>query len=276
MEIGREILEKCSGVPLAIRTIGCLLYSKTIGSKWLSFKNNKLSKLPQTKTGILPTLKLSYDQLPSHLKHCFAYYSLFPKDYEIDKSTSINLWIAQGFIKLLDQNQCLEDVGHKYFMDLLLRSFFQKAKMDEFGNVTRCKIHYLMHDLAISVAGSQITTLGYKEKNIDEKTRHVSVAYDIYFSVVIPSSLCKASRIQTLLCLNDNYSMETLDCDEIFSSFKFLQMLDLRGRGYDFVPSSICKLKHLRCLNLPGNKKLKKLPDSITTLQNLQTLRLPL
>jgi hypothetical protein len=48
----------------------------------------------------------------------------------------INLWIAQGFIKLLDQNQCLEDVGHEYFMDLLWRSFFQEAKMDEFGNVT--------------------------------------------------------------------------------------------------------------------------------------------
>ena len=274
MAIGREILEKCSGVPLAIRTIGRLLYSKTTELEWLSFKNNKLSKLPQTETGILPTLKLSYDQLPSHLKRCFAYCSLFPKDYEIDKSTLINLWIAQGFIKLLDQNQCLEDVGHEYFMDLLWRSFFQEAKMDEFGNVTRCKIHYLMHDLAISVAGSQITTLGYKEKDIDEKTRHVSVAYDIDFSVVIPTSLCKASRIRTLLCLNDNYSMETFDCDEIFSSFKFLRMLDLCGRGYDSLPSSICKLKHLRCLNLSGNKKLKKLPDSITTLQNLQILRL--
>jgi hypothetical protein len=68
MAIGRDILEKCSGVPLPIRTIEHLLYSKTIELEWLSFKNNKLSKLPQTETGILPTLKLSYDQLPSHLE----------------------------------------------------------------------------------------------------------------------------------------------------------------------------------------------------------------
>jgi Leucine-rich repeat (LRR) protein len=68
--------------------------------------------------------------------------------------------------------------------------------------------------------------------------------------------------------------METFDFDEIFSSFKFLRMLDLRGRRYDSMSSFICKLKHLRCLNLSGNKKLKKLPDSITTLQNLQILSL--
>ena len=35
---------------------------------------------------------------------------------------------------------------------------------------------------------------------------------------------------------------------------------------------SISTLKHLRCLNLRGNKKIKKLPDSICDLQNLETL----
>ncbi|XP_059439281.1 putative disease resistance protein RGA4 [Corylus avellana] len=102
--IGREILEKCLGVPLAIRTIASLLHSKNPETEWLSFKNNELSKMSQKENDILPTLKLSYDQLPSHLKHCFAYCSLLPKDYKIDRSTLIKLWIAQGFVKLSDQN----------------------------------------------------------------------------------------------------------------------------------------------------------------------------
>jgi hypothetical protein len=150
--IGREILEKCLGVPLAIRTIGSLLHSKNSETEWLSFKNNELSKISQKENDILPTLKLSYDHLPSELKHCFAYCSLFPKDYWIRKSRLIHLWIAQGFIKLRDKNQCLEDVGHEYFMDLLWRSFFQEAEMDEFGNIVQCKIHDLMHAIAISMA----------------------------------------------------------------------------------------------------------------------------
>ncbi|XP_059439327.1 putative disease resistance protein RGA4 [Corylus avellana] len=125
--IGREILEKCLGVPLAIRTIGSLLRSKNPETGWLSFKNNELSKISQNESDILPTLKLSYDHLPSHLKNCFAYCSLFPKDHKIDRSTLIKLWIAQGFVKLSDQDRCLDDVGHdghEYFMDLLWRAFF--------------------------------------------------------------------------------------------------------------------------------------------------------
>jgi hypothetical protein len=137
--IGREILQKCSGVPLAITTIGSLLRLKNSEREWLNFKNDELSKIPQNETDILPTLKLSYDQLQSHLKHCFSYCSLFPKDYDIKRSTLIQLWITQGFVKS-DQRRCLEDIGNEYFMDLLRRSFFQEAETDEFGNVTRCKM----------------------------------------------------------------------------------------------------------------------------------------
>jgi hypothetical protein len=132
--LGKEIVRKCSGVPLAISTIGSLLGSKNSEADWVYFKDNELSKISQNENDILPTLKLSYDHLPSHLKHCFAYCSLFPKDYEFDTSNLIRLWIAQGFVKSSDQNQCLEDVGNEYFMDLLGRSFFQEAEMDEFGN----------------------------------------------------------------------------------------------------------------------------------------------
>lgn len=45
------------------------------------------------------------------LKHCFAYCRLFPKDCKINVQTLINLWMAQGFIKLKVSCQCLEDIG---------------------------------------------------------------------------------------------------------------------------------------------------------------------
>ncbi|XP_059451669.1 putative disease resistance protein RGA3 [Corylus avellana] len=270
--LGKEIVKKCSGVPLAITTIGSLLGSKNSEAEWVSFKKNELSKLSQNVSDLLPTLKLSFDHLPSHLKQCFAYCSLFPKDYVFCEKELVQLWIAQGFVKSCDdESRCLEEVGTEYFMDLQWRSFFQEALTTMSGLMNKCKMHDLMHDLAISVAGSGslMATLGDKETNLDEKTRHLSllIGYDKPIS-----SLCEASRIRSFLFLK-NY-MYKIDCDAIFSSFKFLRMLDLWRRDLDYVPSSIGELKHLRCLNLSSNKNIKKLPDSITRLQNLQTLGL--
>jgi hypothetical protein len=267
--IGRDIIQKCKGVPLAITTIGSLLCFKNPETKWLNFKNNELSKIPQNETDILPTLKLSYDQLQSHLKHCFAYCSLFPKDYKFERSTLIWLWIAQGFVKSSDQHRCLEDVGNEYFMDLLWRSFFQEAETNEFGTITRCKMHDLMHDLAIYEAGSLITTFNDRERNFDEKTRHVSIGN----ALSITTSLCKASGIRSFFCLTHDYLGDESYYEAIVSSFKFLRTLVLRHQGkLYFVPCCIGNLKHLRYIDLSYSIHLKKLPDSITELQNLQTL----
>ncbi|KAL4601285.1 hypothetical protein ACB092_11G261000 [Castanea dentata] len=278
VNIGEEILKKCAGIPLAIRTIGGLLYFKKSEIEWLSFKDNDISKIPQNENDILPTIKLSYDYLPSHLKQCFAYCSLFPKDCEINKSSLINMWMAQGFITLYDEKQCLKDVGHEYFMDLLWRSFFQEVKKDEFGNISKFKIHDLMHDIAIQVTGSESITIYSKEKDIDEKTRHVSFGDMLHSSSKIPISLSKARRIRTfLLPCQLGYVASNLDSStfsEIIASFKFIRLLDLHKMGIKTIPSSIKKLKHLRYLDLSMNEGIEMLPNSIVKLYNLQTLKL--
>ncbi|KAF3945659.1 hypothetical protein CMV_027986 [Castanea mollissima] len=278
VNIGEEILKKCAGIPLAIRTIGGLLYFKKSEIEWLSFKDNELSKIPQNENDILPTLKLSYDYLPSHLKQCFAYCSLFPKDCEINKSSLISMWMAQGFITLYDEKQCPKDVGHEYFMDLLWRSFFQEVEKDELGNISEFKIHDLMHEIAIQVTGSESTTIDSKEKDIDEKTRHVSFGDILHSSSEIPISLSKARRIRTFLlpCQPEYYSRRSNDSisSEIIASFKFIRLLDLHNMGIKTIPSSIKKLKHLKYLDLSMNEGIEMLPNSIVKLYNLQTLKL--
>ncbi|XP_075646349.1 disease resistance protein RGA2-like [Castanea sativa] len=270
-EIGKEIVRKCRGIPLAIKTIGSLLCFKN-SDEWLSFVNKEFSKLDQEENDILPTLKLSYDHLPSHLKQCFAYCSLFPKDYEFEENELIRLWMAQGFIRLSGQNQCLEDVGHEYFMELLWRSFFQEDRRSKF------KIHDLMHDLAILVAGLESTTFEINGKNIEEKTYHVSFGFELDSSEQIPTSLLKASRIRTFLLpcqriISNKMVWNESTCDAFVSSFKFLRLLDLNCTDIRSVPRSIGKLKHLRHLDLSYNE-IKMLPNSITRLQNLEVLNL--
>uniref|UniRef100_A0A2N9HQU2 Uncharacterized protein n=1 Tax=Fagus sylvatica TaxID=28930 RepID=A0A2N9HQU2_FAGSY len=76
VEIGKQIVKKCSGVPLAVRTLGSLLHSKTDDRDWISIRDDEIWQLEQKDNYILPALRLSYDQLPSYLKQCFAYCSL--------------------------------------------------------------------------------------------------------------------------------------------------------------------------------------------------------
>ena len=155
-EIGKEIVQKCAQNPLAIRSIGSLLYFKNSEKEWLSFKNSELHKITQQeKSGIFLILKLSYDHLPSQLKQCFAFCALFPKDFKIRVEVLIQLWIAQGFIYLPDRTRCLKDVGREYFMELLWRLSFQDIQRDVYGDIETCKMHDLIHDLAQLVAGDE-------------------------------------------------------------------------------------------------------------------------
>ncbi|KAL4600998.1 hypothetical protein ACB092_11G239900 [Castanea dentata] len=272
-KIGMEILERCKGVPLAIRTIGSLLYFKNTEKEWLSFKDSELSKVPQKENDILPTLRLSYDHLPSYLKQCFAYCCLFPKDYEIHKPTLIQMWMAQGFIRPLNQNQCLEDVGQEYIMNLLWRSFFQEVEKDGRGNILHFKMHDLMHDLAKLVAGSYNTTCNSEKEIIDEKILHASFGRKSLSQ--IPTSLFKASRIRTFMVQGQSRDLHKSIYDsKIVASFKFIRLLDLHRMGIITVPNSIGKLKHLRYLDLSGNNAIRMLPSTITRLHNLQTLKL--
>ena len=124
LEIGKEIVEKCKGVPLAVKTLAGLLYSKLDECEWKFIRDNEIWHLEQNEGDILPALRLSYNQLPLHLKQCFAYCSLFPKDYEFFSIELIQFWMAHGALQS-HENKELEDIGDLYIKELLSRSFFQ-------------------------------------------------------------------------------------------------------------------------------------------------------
>ncbi|XP_059641932.1 putative disease resistance protein RGA3 [Cornus florida] len=298
VEMGQEIVKKCAGVPLAIRVLGSLLYSKDTENEWLNFKNKDMAKIAQEENIILPMLKLSYDHLPSYLKQCFAFCRLYPKDHEIDKQQLIQLWSAHGFILLSNANEDLEDVGDLYFRNLLRRSFFQDESKDKLGNIISCKLHDLMHDLAVLVAGSESSTvlvaaseswrMNLDSKDVSPRTCHVSFDSKIHGSSEweIPAPLLGNIKIRTFFLPAQGrgfYSDTNLFTYRrkdnsvyvtIVSNFQRLRVLDLHCLEMKTLPSCIGKLRHLRYLDISGNQDINALPNSITKLQNLQTLKL--
>ncbi|XP_030441181.1 putative disease resistance RPP13-like protein 1 [Syzygium oleosum] len=96
--LGEKIVIKCKGLPLAVKTLGGLLRADVNPHEWEAISNSRIWDLPVDRNEILPSLKLSYLHLPSHLKRCFAYCAIFPKDYEIERDELIHWWMAEGLV----------------------------------------------------------------------------------------------------------------------------------------------------------------------------------
>ena len=69
------------------------------------------------------------------------------------------MWIAEGLIQSYDERKSLEDIGNEYFNDLMWMFFFEDVKKDSDGNVTECRMHNLIHDLARSISGNEFVIL---------------------------------------------------------------------------------------------------------------------
>ena len=75
-KVGREIVGKCKGLPLAAKIIGSFLRLKRTREDWKNILDSELWKLEFEK-GIFPPLLLSYNDLPFMLKQCFLYCAIF-------------------------------------------------------------------------------------------------------------------------------------------------------------------------------------------------------
>ncbi|KAK9689209.1 hypothetical protein RND81_09G043500 [Saponaria officinalis] len=215
----------------------------------------------------MSVLKLSYDYLPSALKQCFAYCSLFPKDYEFKNTELVRLWMAQGYVEPLKESLGMEeDVADQYFLELLRRNFFQDVKENVTNDIIRCKMHDLVHDLAQHVAGGESIVVKGTAAQFTNRLVHANLCGGEMLSEV-PQSLLVARNLRSLLLKGFSISSSTIK--ELFLKFGSLRALE--SCSIEIVPESIGRLRHLRYLNLSGSP-IEFLPSGITKLDNLKTL----
>ncbi|KAL2348894.1 hypothetical protein Fmac_002894 [Flemingia macrophylla] len=219
-------------------------------------------------------LMYSYYEIGEGFPHqCFAYFSLFPRDFLFDAERLIHLWMAEGFL-------VSEETGRQYLMDLVGRSMLQDVKVDDFCQVGSFRMHPLMHDIAISVADWKDIIVDPNGFKVHREVSRVSFDLSLDFPGGIPAPLsAKAKRLKTLLFFANTRSQLPRDLKmsevlvNIFKSFKNLQVLNLRDLKITTVPRSIGKLKDLKYLDLSQNN-METLPSSIAKLSNLETLKL--
>ncbi|TYG77409.1 hypothetical protein ES288_D03G192800v1 [Gossypium darwinii] len=265
VRIGEGIVQKCKGVALAVKTLGSLLCSTSVQHDWELVRDSELWKLKQEENDILPALKLSYDHLPWYLKQCFAFCSVFPKDFEFNPPYLIPLWMANGFLQSPYENEEPEDIGNRYVQELLSRSFFQQVE-DKFFTFT-FRMHDLVHDLALSVVQNEENSCNhYSTGNV----RHLWFDLSKQDASQLPNNL---GCLQSLFLLDEKGKVDNESLiAEVISRSKHLRVLDLSDCSLEQLPNNTSSLKQLRFLSIGSIGNIKRLPNSICNLQSLQTL----
>ncbi|TYH21172.1 hypothetical protein ES288_A04G021700v1 [Gossypium darwinii] len=260
-EIGENIVRRCNGLPLAAEAIGSLLRTVTDHSEWEKVYESEMWDLPEDTCGLIPALRLSYHYLPPHLKRCFEYCSIFPKDYEFEEEEIILLWRAEGFLQSKAKIQ-----------DKVSRSFFQISSKDK----SRFVMHDLMNDLAQLVAGEICCRLeGEKQQKFSHRSRHSSyVSDDRYHIVKKFEAFYQMTSLRTFLPVlhrRSHFYLTSVVLEDLLPRLSYLRVLSLRGYEIYDLPDFFENLKHLRYLNF-SSTDINCLPDSLCTLYHLETL----
>ncbi|KAF6164897.1 hypothetical protein GIB67_017100 [Kingdonia uniflora] len=157
------------------------------------------------------------------------------KDEKIRKDFLIKMWMSQGFLTSKGKRE-LESIGAEYFDILAMRSFFQDFIRDVEGNITKFKMHDIVHELA------QILTQNECLLMENDEFKNSKVCHLTAWKLRDANFIFSANNIRTL------------------------------RRGEESILGLFHQLTCLRVLDLSYGFELKQLPETITNLYNLQTL----
>ncbi|PHT73943.1 hypothetical protein T459_21220 [Capsicum annuum] len=272
-KIGRYIAHRCQGLPLAVVAIGGLLsaMSKETGS-WKTVAEKVGSLVTSDTMDCLSILSLSYNHLPQYLKPCFLYMGVFSKNREIPVWKLIRLWIAEGFIKKVEDKN-LEDVAEENLRELVDRSLVLAGKWNSLGKLKTCKMHDLVRDMCLREARNEnfihfTTRYGHDclLENINGLRRLVVFSnYEPYIFYGYPSEPC----IHMPLTRSVFFIYPYYDYVLVRTDFRLLRILDVCFNSYLCNSEAISELVHLRYLTCPFFYGLEK---SICKLWNIQFL----
>ncbi|CAD6255619.1 unnamed protein product [Miscanthus lutarioriparius] len=279
-EASEKILHKCGGVPLAIITMASLLVGKS-RNDWFEVCNSPGFYGGRDNRQVDDTewiLSLSYYDLPSHLKTCLLYLSVYPEDCVIEKKSLIWKWVAEGFIEKKTGTSLFQR-GEEYFHQLINRSMIQGVESQVDGTIHRCRVHDMVLDLIRGLAGEEnFMTISNEDGGTSSRHKVCRLAHHnriLLLGQSRPNSHRDTTQLRSLVAHR---------CDirgwVLHPSLKLLRVLALErctsSDNFEYDRHGLehlGNLVHLRYLGLRGTK-VRELPEAIGALKLLQTLDL--
>ncbi|XP_031113645.1 disease resistance protein RPP13-like isoform X2 [Ipomoea triloba] len=155
--IGRPVVEKCKGLPLAIIVVAGLFSKLITLDEWKNTANALSSSSATTLDDVECSriLSLSYNHLSHNLKACFLYLGVFPEDHEINANDLARLWLAEGLVKAFE-NENFDVVANRYMQELMDRNLIILSKLSCCGRkIKRFRMHDLLHAFCMREAQNE-------------------------------------------------------------------------------------------------------------------------
>ncbi|KAJ9553995.1 hypothetical protein OSB04_018040 [Centaurea solstitialis] len=273
-DLGKQIAQKCYGLPLALVVIAGILHKKDkTRSLWEKVEEKVNTYVAMEPDQCMDVLALSYDHLPYYLKACFLYFGVFPEDFEIPVRKLIHIWVAEGFIQQIGDASA-EEMAEENLQDLVDRNLILVEKRRANGGIKTCRIHDMLHDMCIKQAEEEDF---FKEiKGSEPSSYRKSVGSPVFRRLCVHSGVSNylsskpdSPHVRSFLC---HAKKETVMAPNLIGdfpgSFLLLRVLDVRPISFSRFPS--IQLVHLRYVAVSGTFKV--LPAAISNLWNLQTL----
>ncbi|KAL8026986.1 hypothetical protein ABFX02_14G065600 [Erythranthe guttata] len=250
---GKEIANKCKGLPLAIKTLASVLRFKNTLEEWGSVLSSEIWKLEEVEDDLFRHLFLSYNELSPALKRCFSYCAVFHKDTRIDVEELIERWMAMGYLgsNADDDDDDWKVRGRGYFDNLAACSLFQGFKKDGRKKIKSFMMHDIVHDFA--------QFLRKDVGSIRTKKTSCRTCNSLLVSKVEKYRTCLFDRKEVV-------DPHVGDCQTR------VRLLGLKNCSLQDIPKEIEKLIHLRWLDLGYNEFSGDDLKSICKLYNLQFL----
>ncbi|XP_022684930.1 disease resistance RPP13-like protein 4 isoform X1 [Setaria italica] len=267
--IGMEIVKRCDCLPLAVKILGGLLRRKSrTRHDWMDVSSHDTWSTTGIDEDINKAVYLSYEDLPSHLKQCFVYCSLIPKDKLIIREAIVQHWIAAGHVHNKMSYKAPEKLGEEYYNELVSRNLLEPDK--SYYGIQACSMHdvvrsfaqYIIKDEGILISDG----LDANRTLSTAKLRHLSISN----KAVGHGTLQKQALLRTLMLFG---SSTTVELKNLLNNTSCLRVLHLVDVDPVELPDSICHLKHLRHLCI-DNASISTIPRDIGNLKFLQALEL--
>ncbi|KAK2651513.1 hypothetical protein Ddye_011378 [Dipteronia dyeriana] len=283
-KLAEIVAEECSGLPLALVTIGRAMASRTKPEDWkhaISVLKSYPSRFTEMGKYVFPTLRFSYDSLSDNtLKTCFLYCSIFPEDHDISNRELIQLWIGEGFLDDFENMYEAQERGRFIINSLKLACLLEGSFVEGISyEEDHIKMHDVLRDMAHWLAREHGNEILVKERTGLIKSQEIgrwkeAIRVSLYgdstkFLIETPV-VCP--RLQTIFIMGSK-RLSTLP-GTLFQSINTLTVLNLsNNKDLRELPVEIGALISLYYLNL-SKSCVSKLPIEVKNLTQLRILLL--